>query len=193
MISISINIFWVIRKKGVKLFMSVDDNSQNTPICCSDNAIKGLFDLVVRATDSTRTIELTQYNTVQIRYTYPEYFTIFHITDSYIKLSSSPRDDRLLSSLYQASMAKADFVVLSGDMVETGYRESFEKVVGFLKQSRVPLFVGPGNHDTDSDGTGFSIYSSVFGPDYYTANIGPDILLIMGNSHRGELNATQIQ
>jgi len=193
MISIGISIFWVVRKKSMKLFMTVGDKCQNTPVRCSDNAIKGLFDLVVRATDSTRTIELTQYNAVQIRHTYPENFTIFHITDSHIKLSSSPRDDRLLSSLYQASMAKADFVVLSGDMVETGYRESFEKVVGFLKQSRVPVFIGLGTHDIDSDGTGFSIYSSVFGPDYYTANIGPDMLLIMGNSHRGELNATQIQ
>jgi len=157
------------------------------------NAIEGLFDLVVGATDSAHTIELAQYNAVQIRYMYPENFTIFHITDPHIKLSSSPREDRLLSALYQASMAKADFVVLSGDIVETGYRESFEKVVGFLKQSRVPVFVGPGNHDIDSDGTGFNTYLSIFGPDYYAANIGPDILLVMGNSHLGELNATQIQ
>ncbi|MBD3158896.1 MAG: hypothetical protein GF309_08930, partial [Candidatus Lokiarchaeota archaeon] len=104
-----------------------------------------------------------------------------------------PRDERLLSSLYQASMAGADFVVLSGDIVETGYKDSFERVVNLLKQSRVPVFVGPGNHDIDPDGTGFSIYSSFFGPDYYTANIGPDILLVMGNSHQGELNATEIQ
>ncbi|MGV9169611.1 MAG: metallophosphoesterase family protein [Promethearchaeia archaeon] len=157
------------------------------------NPVKGLYDLVVRTTDGTQTVELTEFNAVQIRYSYPENFTIFHITDPHIKLSSSPRDDRLLSSLYQASMAGADIVVLSGDLVETGYEESFQRVVNLVKQSQVPVFVGPGNHDLDSDGGGFSIYSSFFGPDYYTAKLGPDMLLVMGNSHQGELNSTQIQ
>jgi predicted phosphodiesterase len=157
------------------------------------NAIKGLFDLVVRATDSIHPIEITQFNAVQIRYSYPENFSMHHVTDPHIKVSSSPRDERLLSSLYQASISGVDFVVLSGDLVETGYKESFERLASILKQSRVPVFVGPGNHDIDSDGSGFDEYSSIFGPDYYTASIGPDILLVMGNSHLGELNTTQIQ
>jgi predicted phosphodiesterase len=158
------------------------------------SASRGLYDLIVTATDGIQTVENTEYNAIQIRENFPDDFRVFHITDPHIKTSVSSRDDRLLSALCQASMAEADFVVLSGDIVDFGTANSFERAVDILKHSRVPVFVGPGNHDVDSDGRGFDTYISFFGPDYYTANIGPDILFIMGNSHDGGmLNSTQIQ
>ncbi len=156
-------------------------------------ASKGLYDLVVSTTDGIQTTEAMEYNAIQVRNSFPDDFRVFHITDPHLKSSPSSRDDRLLSALYQASMTNADFMVLSGDIVDFGTADSFERAVDFLKQSQVPVFVGPGNHDVDSDGRGFSTYSSFFGPDYYTANIGPDIILVMCNSHGKRLNDTQIQ
>ncbi|MHA2406611.1 MAG: metallophosphoesterase, partial [Candidatus Hermodarchaeia archaeon] len=49
----------------------------------------------------------------------------------------------------------------------------------------------PGNHDRDFGDT-YGVYINHFGTDYYTFNLGPEIFIIMGNSHHSpyEFNTT---
>ncbi len=147
-----------------------------------------LFDLVVSVSDN----ELIERNAVHIRNSFPSDFTVVQISDPHVSADDPDADTRLLSALYQASAARADLVIITGDLVQIGNERSFQRVYDLVAQSSVPVFLGPGNHDV-SDGQGYGNYMSFFGEDYYTANIGPDIFVIMTNSHDGELNSTQIE
>ncbi len=151
-----------------------------------------LYDLQVGLTDGVNNLELTEWNSVQVRYEYPTNLTIFHVTDTHQVDSWSGMSEITLSTIYQASMAAADLIIYTGDLTQDGTIASFNFFKNMLRQSRVPTFICPGNHDKGDLGD-YSVYRSVFGPDYYAANFGPDILIVLANSGAsGILNMTQI-
>ncbi|MGY5877029.1 MAG: metallophosphoesterase [Candidatus Thorarchaeota archaeon] len=152
-----------------------------------------LFDLVITISDGISTSELVERNAIHVRDAYPTDLKLVHIADSHTWASNPDADTRLLSALYQASAARVDLVIITGDLVQYGDVRSFQRFYNLIAQSSVPVFVNPGNRDTNTDGRGFIDYISLLGDDYYTAYLGPDIFLTMANSHGGELNSTQIE
>ncbi|MDO8056739.1 MAG: metallophosphoesterase, partial [Candidatus Hermodarchaeota archaeon] len=131
---------------------------------------------------------------VQVRYEYPANFTIYHVTDTHYLPSLPELGEVLLASLLRARMENADLIVYTGDLTEDGSWYSTNAFRNILRQSRVPIFMCPGNHDKDETGENtYNTYSSFFGPTYYTANFGPDIFFVLANSGvSGILNFTQI-
>jgi len=157
-------------------------------------AERDLYNLQVTLSDGVSQLELEEWNAVQIRYDYPSNFTIFHITDTHLSPTATGESKRLLYSLYQAALANADLVIITGDLVETAATASLKFFHFILKQSRVPTFICPGNHDRDTTGPGFRTYQSFFGADYYVASFGPNVTIVMANSHGDRiLNSTQIR
>ncbi|MHA1908256.1 MAG: metallophosphoesterase family protein [Candidatus Thorarchaeota archaeon] len=152
-----------------------------------------LFDLRISISDGVSSNELVERNAVQIRYSFPSDIVIFHITDTHISSIPTDLDTRLLLALYQASAARADLVIISGDLVDEGRIVAFERFSDLISQSSVPVFVIPGNHDVDPLGGGYTNYMTFFGDDHYTANVGPDIFLTMANTHSGALTSSQVE
>ena len=158
-----------------------------------NNVARDLYDLRVTAFDGVSNVTAEEWNAVQVRPSYPASFKVFHITDTHIFGSTTPSSEKLLYSLYQAAMANADFVVITGDLTDDGVMNSFNFIRLILRQSRVPTYVCPGNHDRDATSDGYSFYLSAFGPDYYAAYVTPDIFLVLVNTHRTErVNTTQM-
>ncbi|MFX1492212.1 MAG: metallophosphoesterase family protein [Promethearchaeota archaeon] len=158
------------------------------------SAERDLYDLQIGLTDGVNSLELIEWNAVQVRYEYPANLTLFHITDTHLILSAPEPAKIFLYSLYQAAMANADLIVITGDLTEDGMSSTLNSFIHILRQSRVPTFICPGNHDKDETGeNNYNTYSSFFGPDYYTAKFGPDVFLVLANSGAsGILNFTQI-
>jgi predicted phosphodiesterase len=157
------------------------------------SAERDLYDLKINFTDGVNTLELLEWNAVQVRYTYPANFTIYHMTDTHYQPSLPELGDVLLYSLYQAAMANADLIVYTGDLTEDGAWHSVNQFRKIMRHSRVPIYMCPGNHDKDETGNTYNTYASFFGPAYHTANFGPDIFFVLANSGAsGILNFTQI-
>ncbi len=162
-----------------------------------NNAGWELYDLQVSVSDGLTQLNLEEWNAIQVRHSYPENFTIIHATDTHFFASAGAFVNRLRATQYQAALADADLIILSGDLSDDGSIGSFNNLRNIMRGSRVPYLIGPGNHDRDDSGPTFQTYKSVFGTDYYTVNMGSDILLIMANTYqktgeRYRFNFTQL-
>ncbi len=160
-------------------------------------AMWDLYDLQVTVSDGLTQLELEEWNAIQVRYSFPENFTIMHVTDTHFFSVFGGPDAKLLAAQNQAAMMKADLIILTGDITDTGQLGAFINIRKVLRQSRVPYLIMPGNHDRDVTGFTFTTYKSFFHTDYYTANLGPDIFLIAANSFQEtgnhyRLNTTQL-
>ncbi|MFX1510519.1 MAG: metallophosphoesterase [Promethearchaeota archaeon] len=155
--------------------------------------IRDLYDLNVTASDGLNSKVLIEWNAVQVRYEFPTDPIIYHLTDTHVGQGLEGQTHDILSSIHQAGMANADLIIVTGDLTDSGFTTQFNQFQELFRNSRVPIVVCPGNHDRDSEDT-YSRYINHFGTDYYTLNLGPDIFVIMANSHNNpyEFNATQI-
>lgn len=159
-----------------------------------NNAVRDLYDLRVTGFDGISNETAEEWNAVQVRPSYPASFKVFHISDTHLFGTTTSSSEKLLYSLYQAAMANADLVIITGDLTDDGVMSSFDFLSQILRQSRVPTYVCPGNHDRDATSDGYSFYLSTFGPDYYAAHVTPDLFLVLVNTHRTErVNTTQME
>lgn len=144
-----------------------------------------LYDLQIVVTDGITSQILEEANAVQVLDEYPTNLNIFHITDTHLTTTWNDRADRLLYSIHQAQMYDADVVMISGDLTDGPFASNrgFVLFKEIIAESRIPVLVGPGNHDRDSAGDSYSMYIREFGTDYYTMNIGPEIFIISSNTH----------
>jgi Icc protein len=158
-----------------------------------NDAARDLYDLHVWAFDGVSNESAEEWNAVQVRPSYPSNFKIFHITDTHLFSTPTPSSQKLLYSLYQAAMANADLVIITGDLTDDGILSSFVFFREILRQSRVPTYLCPGNHDRDATDDSYGFYMSVFGADYFATYVTPDIFLVSANTHRDEyFNSTQL-
>lgn len=160
-------------------------------------AIWDLYDLQVTVSDGLTQLELEEWNAIQVRYSFPENFTIVQVTDTHFFSVYGGPDTKLLAIQNQAAMMKADLMILTGDITDTGQLGAFVNLRKVLRQSRVPYLIMPGNHDRDTTGYTYNTYKSFFHSDYSTTTIGPDIFIIAANSFQETgshyaLNTTQL-
>ena len=161
------------------------------------NAGWELYDLQVSVSDGSTQLNLEEWNAIQVRHSFSENFTIFHATDTHFFTAYGSNVEKLRATQYQAALAGADLIIITGDLTDDGALGSFQNLRNTMRESQVPYLIGPGNHDRDPTGPTFHLYKSLFGPDYYTATIGPDILIIMANTYqqtgeRYRFNFTQL-
>ncbi len=162
------------------------------------NAGWDLYDLRITVSDGITQLNLEEWNAVQVRHSWPKNYTIFHVSDTHFFAYESGFSRRLQAAQYQAALAGADAMILTGDLTDAATGGAFQQLRETMSESRVPYLILPGNHDRDPTGPTFNNYKSYFGgTDYYTATIGPDILIIMSNTYqqtgeRYRFNTTQL-
>ncbi|MFX1576205.1 MAG: metallophosphoesterase [Promethearchaeota archaeon] len=157
------------------------------PTCISD-----LYDLNVTISDGLNWQILIEWNAIHVRYEFPTDPLIYHISDLHVGQGLADQIRSIRASLYEAAMAGADLIIATGDLTDMGTNAYIMDFKELMRNSRVPFVVCPGNHDRLGDT--YAVYISQFGTDYYTFNLGPDIFIVMANSHHSpyEFNDTQL-
>jgi len=69
---------------------------------------------------------------------------LLHLSDLHFGRTDRQRVDTLLRCIREIA---PDFVVVSGDLTQRGYRGQFEEAVDFLGKLPYPQLIVPGNHD----------------------------------------------
>ncbi len=91
-------------------------------------------------------------------------FSFALLTDTHISNSNpQPLEDLQRSVADINAMPDVDFVIVSGDLTESGDRRALETVKNELDRLRVPYYATSGNHETTWSESGVMDFSRVFG------------------------------
>jgi len=97
---------------------------------------------------------------------YGQKLTFALLTDLHVN-PKSVSDTALRQIVAEINKAEFDFVVVSGDLTNTGSNAELEAVSGALKQLNKPYYVIPGNHETNwSESAGLQ-FNRLFGNDRF--------------------------
>lgn len=93
-----------------------------------------------------------------------EYYAIAHLTDVHTGSDRHPRTaaDIFRDVITAVNDSDALFVLITGDVTESGTPEEFQRFIELLDTINKPTFVSPGNHDREALN-----YERFFGPLYY--------------------------
>ena len=91
-------------------------------------------------------------------------FSFALLTDTHISTSNpKPMEDLQRSIADINEHADVEFVVITGDLTESGDRASIEAIKAALDQLRVPYYAASGNHETTWSESGVMDFTRVFG------------------------------
>ena len=91
-------------------------------------------------------------------------FTFALLTDTHISTSNPhPMEDLQRSIADINRQADVEFVVVTGDLTESGDRASIQAIKDALDQLRVPYYAASGNHETTWSESGVMDFTRVFG------------------------------
>ena len=91
-------------------------------------------------------------------------FSFALLTDTHISNSNpQPLEDLQRSVADINALPDVDFVIVSGDLTESGDHRALETVKGELDKLRVPYYATSGNHETTWSESGVMDFSRVFG------------------------------
>lgn len=97
---------------------------------------------------------------------YSQQFKFAWITDTHVG-GSTGENDLIITVNDINKLNDIDFVILSGDITETGKTEDFVVTKKILERLRKPYYLIPGNHDTKWSESGCTAFSKVFGGDKF--------------------------
>ena len=131
-----------------------------------------MYDLQAKAKVNGETKVAIEPHAIKIYYEFPENLTFLHITDTHVRPTPNPANELLELLVSQANLIRPDFIIFSGDTVETGSSSSFKALREILLSLQVPIFIGGGNHDLDSSGT-LKTFETYIAPENYSLTFGP--------------------
>ena len=127
-----------------------------------------LYNLTVIVTIDTTTYFDTEPRAISIIEEYPESYNFIVINDFRITDNAPDRAKALIESINQINMIRPTFVLVIGDLVNSGYTETEEETAqqyaefySILQKFEVPTFVISGNHEYYNDGIKY--YDKYFG------------------------------
>lgn len=131
----------------------------------------GLYALRARGADR----EDVNLRSVCVRGAFPESYTVAHITDTHIGSNRNARtsEDIFTELIQKVNATPAAFVLVTGDLTESGEPGQFKNFVDILNTCALPTFVCSGNHDRKELN-----YERTFGPDSYVFWFGKDGYLV---------------
>jgi Icc-related predicted phosphoesterase len=145
----------------------IDDNIYLIP----DRIPEGLYSLEVFAESSGLFYRQLEENALRVG-SLDDSFTFIHITDPHLDLPGKPENmllfEKLLSEIREES---PDFMLITGDLSSSAlsYTTDWEFIKKkILEYCDFPVFLVPGNHDTQRSGkiNGIELWEEVFGPCY---------------------------
>lgn len=96
-------------------------------------------------------------------------FSFALLTDTHISNTNpQPLEDLQRSVADINAQPDVDFVIVSGDLTESGDRQALETVKSTLDQLRVPYYATSGNHETTWSESGVMDFSRVFGSNRFS-------------------------
>lgn len=100
------------------------------------------------------------------QYCYAQSFRFAQVTDTHVGGATGADDlRRTVQDLNQ--MREIDFVILSGDVTEFGSDEELALAKRILDSLNLPLYVIPGNHDSNWSESGANTFRRVFGSEMF--------------------------
>ncbi|OGU80961.1 MAG: hypothetical protein A2499_15445 [Stygiobacter sp. RIFOXYC12_FULL_38_8] len=97
---------------------------------------------------------------------YSQEFKFAWLSDTHVGGTTGAED--LVNSVRDInSFTDIDFVILSGDVTETGKTADLERTKNILDSLRKPYYIIPGNHDTKWSESGCTKFSQIFGSDRF--------------------------
>jgi outer membrane protein assembly factor BamB/predicted MPP superfamily phosphohydrolase len=93
-------------------------------------------------------------------------FKFAWISDTHVG-STTGADDLRNSVRDINSLRNVDFIIISGDITETGKTRDFQLVKSILDSLQKPYYIIPGNHDTKWSESGCTKFPQVFGNDKF--------------------------
>lgn len=113
----------------------------------------------------------TNLRSVFVYESFPERYTIAHITDTHV---GSGRHERSSEDIFREVIAAVNesgavFALVTGDLTENGEAAQFTRFIEILNTCALPTFVCSGNHDRKDLN-----YENAFGPDAYMFWFGKD-------------------
>ncbi|MCC6487117.1 MAG: metallophosphoesterase [Candidatus Hydrogenedentes bacterium] len=131
------------------------------------DAAPGLYALRARGADR----EDVNLRSVCVCGAFPETYTVAHITDTHIGSNRNARtsEDIFTELIQKVNATQAAFVLVTGDLTESGEPEQFKHFLDILNTCTLPTFVCSGNHDRKELN-----YERTFGPDSYVFWFGKD-------------------
>lgn len=94
---------------------------------------------------------------------------IVHLSDLHFGFHRAALADPLLA---RVNRARADLVVVTGDVTHRGRRDQYDQAAAFLSRIQVPLMVVPGNHDVPLYNVALRYLAPYAG---YRRAIGPEL------------------
>lgn len=114
---------------------------------------------------------------------FSQQFRFAWLTDTHVGSVTGETD--LNNSLHDINtLSDIDFIVLSGDITETGKTSDLQKAKEQLDHLNKPYYIIPGNHDTKWSESGCTKFSEIFGNDKFVFN-HKDFLFI--GMHQGPI------
>lgn len=135
------------------------------------DAAPGTYSVVATTGDSTDRNDRAVY----VRKDFPDYYVVAHLTDTHVGSDRHPRPaaDIFRDAINAANQSEAAFVLISGDLTESGQMDQFREFMAVMDECKLPTLVCPGNHDRDG-----LIYEQVFGLVTYGFLFGKDGYLV---------------
>ncbi|MDQ7817993.1 MAG: PQQ-binding-like beta-propeller repeat protein [Melioribacteraceae bacterium] len=123
---------------------------------------------IIRAT-SKRIVSIFLFAIICFLYNgelYPQQFKFAWITDTHVGNTTGEND--LINTVRDINtLNDIDFVILSGDITETGKTTDLVVAKKILENLSMPYYVIPGNHDTKWSESGCTKFSQVFGSEKF--------------------------
>ncbi|MDF1556746.1 MAG: metallophosphoesterase [ANME-2 cluster archaeon] len=82
------------------------------------------------------------------------------------------------------------FIIILGDMVNSGNREEYDELVILMEASSAPVLTMPGNHDIKNSGREY--YSQIFGTYYHSFDVGSTHFILLDNA-KGAVDNAQME
>lgn len=100
-----------------------------------------------------------------------ETFRFALFTDLHIQMINNQPDEDLQNAVNEVNtMSDIDFVIVSGDVTESGDQASLQKAKSILDHLKVPYYITLGNHETKWSESGSTDFAKIFGDDKFTFN-----------------------
>jgi outer membrane protein assembly factor BamB/predicted phosphodiesterase len=120
-------------------------------------------------------------------------FRFVHASDAHVHNEASALEFREALDEIAALSDPADFVIITGDLVNTGRDGEFGQLAhaaSVLADPPITVFPAFGDHDADSDSLLVRSFESVIGPTHYSFDRGPYHFIIHNDVYSASLDGT---
>jgi predicted MPP superfamily phosphohydrolase len=155
----------------------------------------GLYDLEIFCTQGLTTLRSLEYHAIMVYNTsqLTEELRFVHFGDTHVnynnassivniappgqpeKLEIIGRNENFRRALTEICTIQPDFIMITGDVSDTGRETEFLEIREILRESSVPIFTSIGNHEYRSPPS----YEYYLAPRYYARSIGPWRIIIL--------------